>query len=382
MTEILSRVHASGIVPKPFLTVVFVVTPAGLALIQCETALSHPAADVVTNTTSTSAEAPQPPIYFARPQPKDYTEQDFLTAARLLLNDEELALLANPLASSPEMAKYAELVTRDGTNDLSKARLLFETFEKRAKRKPVQNRQPRTAKGLFDTWWDPDCAFVCQDMTYLIVALARTVGLKAYFVFVEEDSAGERNLHACPAVFLDGRALLVDPIYGSLGAAHRQFSILDDLQTSGLHIATSDSLPACIAACKLAPSVSLVQANLFFRFANEGHWDSGRAQVMVMDRLSPQAPFTYLAHAMISYHDGRTQEALSWAERSVANAPRTDMTLDMLGFLNLRLGRLDQAQDAYEKEFEFAYGQRSAQKARIGLTNVMNARAAAQKPAK
>ena len=62
------------------------------------------------------------------------------------------------------------------------------------------------------------------------MALARAVGVKAFYVHLEEDYSGEIVYHDCAAVFVGGKALLVDPAYQWFGAPHKQYVVLDDLQ--------------------------------------------------------------------------------------------------------------------------------------------------------
>ena len=60
-----------------------------------------------------------------------YTEQTLAAALRRKLSPAELGLVANPLASTPEMRRWAQELTKGATNDLHKARMLFDALARR-----------------------------------------------------------------------------------------------------------------------------------------------------------------------------------------------------------------------------------------------------------
>jgi len=69
---------------------------------------------------------------------------------------------------------------------------------------------------------------VCGEMAYLYVTMARLAGLEARWVEVLVDYKGENVYHACAAVKLNGKYILVDPAYQSFDIKHKKYRILSD----------------------------------------------------------------------------------------------------------------------------------------------------------
>jgi len=193
------------------------------------------------------------PVFFSRARPLDYAEQAFTRELREKLAPDEASLVINPLASTPEMDRWAKELTAAATNDLQKAKVLFDVLVTHLSTTPVQFTQPPTARQVFEAWNTSDPSFGCQDLAFLYVALARAAGINAYHVAVEEDCRGMNVLHGCAAVFIGGRALLVDPAYSSFGISHKRFKVLSDVQTEAVYLSGKQNLQMCRIASKLAP---------------------------------------------------------------------------------------------------------------------------------
>lgn len=83
------------------------------------------------------------------------------------------------------------------------------------------------------SWFGPDVLHpeetlrrgrgICTDMASLYVAIARRMGLRAWYAHVDANGKGELVNHACAAVDLPERRLLVDPAYGIFDARHRKY---------------------------------------------------------------------------------------------------------------------------------------------------------------
>src|SRR5437879_7949775 len=128
-----------------------------------------------------------------------------------------------------------------------------------------------TAKEVFAAWNTPGASFRCQELAYLYVALARAVGLRAYFVSVEQQCDGGRDLHNCAAVFLAGQALLSDPAFW-FGVPHKSFTLLDDVQAVATHLSALGDVKASQIAWKLGPDLYIVHLSRLSGLANEGRW--------------------------------------------------------------------------------------------------------------
>ena len=69
---------------------------------------------------------------------------------------------------------------------------------------------------------------VCGEMAILFVSMARIAGLIANYVSVRKDYTGKEVFHACAAVFLKEKNLLVDLSYSSFDINHIEYKILTD----------------------------------------------------------------------------------------------------------------------------------------------------------
>ena len=142
--------------------------------------------------------------------------------------------------------------------------------------------KPETAREAYEAWDASASQLGCQESAFLYVALTRALNLKTHCVFVERDFRGVWLLHGCAAFFTGTNALLVDPAYGSFGAPHKAFAILDDVETAGVYLAWKPGLKELRAAVKLAPRVSLVRATLIDALAIENRWDEVRRECRVL----------------------------------------------------------------------------------------------------
>ncbi|MCX6922749.1 MAG: tetratricopeptide repeat protein, partial [Verrucomicrobia bacterium] len=93
-------------------------------------------------------------------QPAIYTRESLETALRQRLTSAEYKLVINPLASLPEMDRWARELTRGATNDLDKARRIFDAL---ARHLDTGETGARTAQEVFAAWNDPSQSFCCQE---------------------------------------------------------------------------------------------------------------------------------------------------------------------------------------------------------------------------
>src|SRR5260370_678785 len=163
--------------------------------------------------------------------------------------------------------------------------MLYDALAGRATEKPARFQEPPTAPQVFAAWNVPGASFHCQEFSFLYVALARASGLRAYHVLVEEDCHGMELSHACAAVFIQGRSLLVDLAYSFFGAPHKRFKALDDVEAAAVYLCGAEKLQACQIASKLAPGLYMVQATLFDLLVREDHWPEARKQMGVLGRV-------------------------------------------------------------------------------------------------
>ena len=67
-------------------------------------------------------------------------------------------------------------------------------------------------------------------MANLNVAMARIAKMKANYVSVRQLEDGSRAVHACAAVYLDGKTVLSDPAMKQFDIKHRQYEIVPDIE--------------------------------------------------------------------------------------------------------------------------------------------------------
>jgi Flp pilus assembly protein TadD/TolB-like protein len=195
--------------------------------------------------------------------PTNYTRQGLEAAVRKRLAPSEYKLVINPLASTPAMDRWAQELTRGATNDLDRAREIFEAL---ARHLDTGEAGTRTAQEVFAAWNDPALSFCCQEYAKLYIALARAVGIRAYYVHLERDYSGDIVYHDCAAVFLGDKALLVDPAYQWFGAPHKEYMVLDDVQAIAHHFyqpsTNGNEVARCRLAAKLHPDTAWGQLHL------------------------------------------------------------------------------------------------------------------------
>jgi|GEM_PF-1839600 len=197
--------------------------------------------------------------YLVAPEPKAFSQEELQRLLREKLNEKELALVTDPLASTPAMQQWADEITRDAKDDLAKARAIYQTL---AIHFDVGRGGALTAIEVFERWNKEGQSFMCQEYARLYVVLARLAGLKSYFTMVDRDHKNNAVLHACAAVYLDGKMLLVDPSYRWFGIPHQSFQVLNDFDAIVLQMNQLNDFDKINIAVKLKPADPLSLFNL------------------------------------------------------------------------------------------------------------------------
>ena len=94
--------------------------------------------------------------------PTIYTRQSLDAALRQRLTPAEYKLVINPLSSTPAMDRWAQELTRGATNDLDRARKIFDALTRHLDTGELST---RTAQEVFAAWNDPAQSFaagICQ----------------------------------------------------------------------------------------------------------------------------------------------------------------------------------------------------------------------------
>ena len=289
------------------------------------------------------------PTFIEAKIPKVYTEQSLQETLRERLTEDELAMVVNPIASSEEMKHWAARLTEGATNDLDKAKALFGALTGRLQ--AGGGRGHRTAKEAFVARNDTDVSFICTEHANLFVALARYVGLKAFYVHVEKDYRDKMVHHDCAVVFVDDKALLVDAAYRWFGVPHKEFVILDDLQTIAHHLVQLNDHDRKVTlrrvAVKLHPDFAWVRFALIKSLCEAEQWDGARAIFESVLQLKPEAGEVYFWRGVFASHDGDLDAATDYLRKAMELNPESAFGHFNLGNLLGRQGKLNEAREEF-----------------------------------
>jgi predicted Zn-dependent protease len=312
------------------------------------------------------------PTFINASVPKVYTERSLQDALQGRLTEDELAMVVNPIASSEDMKRWAEQLTEDAAGDLDKAKALFDGLKRRIELQG--EREQRTAREVFAAWDEPEVSFVCQEYAKLFIALARDVNLSGFYVHVDKDYRGKTIPHDCAAMFIDGRALFVDPSYQWFGVPHKDFVILDDLQTIAHHFFqptnTDRDVSRCRLAIKLHPDSAWGQLKLFRALSKAEKWDQARTALDTASRLEPNRWDVYLWKGVMADYDGNLEEALSYAQKSVESNPESAFAHCFRAGLLARMGKLKEARDEFRAGLRYEPQSEMAEVARRAIAQI------------
>lgn len=135
--------------------------------------------------------------------------------------------LDHPLGISSEVIGKTLELTVGADSDVAKAKAIYDWI---AGKIPYDD--PRTHQGYRNALQTyADKRGICGELTYLYTAMARIAGVPCQKVSVRINDLGEKVIHACAGVQLQGATLLVDPSYrqsDGFGVQHREFTVIPD----------------------------------------------------------------------------------------------------------------------------------------------------------
>ena len=254
--------------------------------------------------------------------PKAFGPGQLQAALSAKLSPKERALVQDPFEASPEMEECATRLVGNATNDILKAQRLFEGIIRRIG--AGTNAQELTARQAFKVWRDGTARLSCQDYTFLLVAMARSVHLKAHYALVNRDCHAKAVPHACAAFVLGDKGLLVDPTYLWFGAPHQNYQLQDDLHAQALFMAQSSDPEMRLAAAKLVPDFALVRFILASSLAASRDRDTARAQLQAGLALDDSGWIPSFARGVVEFYEGHgvlAIEDLQKCERSNVDFP-------------------------------------------------------------
>jgi Tfp pilus assembly protein PilF len=281
------------------------------------------------------------PTAVSAPLPRSYSAAELEAALRVKLAAEEVALCMLPLGSTPELRARAQAITAGAANDLEKARAIFDALSRRTGQ--IGKPRPRTAVQALAAWDDPGERFMCQDHAVLFTVLAREAGLPAFYVEVERGPEGQHLNHACGAAVIGGEVYLADSAWGWFGVPHREVRLLDDLETTALHMGFSSELTRLRLAVKLWPGSISNMCNLALALLKAGQIDEARQILEMATKLEPKAWQASYARAILAWKEGKIESAVEMLRASVAAYDTVGRPRVTLGVLLLGQGKLDEA---------------------------------------
>lgn len=289
------------------------------------------------------------PTFVEAEMPRVYTEETLQEALRKNLAPAERAMLVNPVAGNPEISRWARQLTAGTTNEIDKARAIFDELIQRIQVNGGYGK--RTAREVFAAWDDPDQAFSCQEFAKLYLVLARDVGINAFYVHLGRDYRGKLVFHDCAIVFVDEKALLVDPAYRWFGVPHQEFTVLDDVQTVAhqlfQHTAGERNVAKCWLAARLHPDFAWGQMCLAGALVDN---DQPREAIKVLENAERLEPGRWDAHRLRGFMAAKDEDwnaALTHANKTLELNPEDDRTYIILGVALAGLGREEEAREAY-----------------------------------
>jgi tetratricopeptide (TPR) repeat protein len=280
--------------------------------------------------------------------PTEYTRQSLELTLRKRLTAAEYQQVVNPLASTPAMDRWAQELTRGATNDLDRARKIFDALARHLDTGEVGT---RTAEEVFAVWNDPAQSFCCQEYAKLYIALARAVGIRAYYVHLERDYSGDIVFHVCAAVFIGEKALLVDPAYQWFGAPHKEYTVLDDVQAVAHHFyqpsTNGNAVARCRLAAKLYPDTAWGQLHLTGALINAGEFIEAGKTLKLAQQLEPGRWDCATCQGFLAIKTGDLDGAAASLRKALELNPEYGPSHFMLGVVHSKQHDLEAARDEF-----------------------------------
>ncbi len=310
------------------------------------------------------------PTFIQAFPPTRYTEGELDRILWDKLTDDEHALIGNPFSCTDSMTEWAKELTQGAGTDLDKARALFAELSERPD--PSGRARSRGAREVFEAWKNPEIRLVCMDRAVLFVALARAVDVNAFFVHVTSLPDGMVRNHACAAVFLGDRALLVDPAQHWLGVPHKQYALLDDLKATAFlcfnnREGDAGKLAAYRAGLRLWPDS--LQGRVFLAGAlysadQETEARRGFAEIPPPQSRDWEAAIYWGLAGALAAAEGNWEQAREHLLKSTSICPQESLAHFTLGKVYVQQHRLAEARTAFRACLRYDPSKQTADLAR------------------
>ncbi|MHB8523080.1 MAG: tetratricopeptide repeat protein [Limisphaerales bacterium] len=289
------------------------------------------------------------PQFVKATAPRPLTPAEVQSALEAKLTREERALVVNPLDSTAAMGQWAKSLVGKHHDQMQLAKGLFDALITHLDVKEGEGGQ--TALEAFKKWSNPKVSFTCHDYTVLYVALARSVGLQAYYVLVNKDYRGKAVSHACAGVFIGDKALLVDPAYLWFGVPHLQYQFLNDLQAIAVYMGQLHDLAKEKIAVRLMPEGSLVHFELAVAFAAKEKLQEARGQLEAGLKLDSNSWVGCYTQGVLAVGDKNWSGAADNFRRCLVLNPDWDAGHYFLAVALEKVNRLKEAREELKTYF-------------------------------
>jgi tetratricopeptide (TPR) repeat protein/TolB-like protein len=301
--------------------------------------------------------------------PTNFTSKSLKEALGAKLTPEEFKLVSNPLASTPEMRKWAERLVGATKDPLEKAHRIFYGLTRRVNIK-AHGDAVRGAAEAYRDWFDPNARIACHDYTVLFVAMARHVGLRADYAIVEKDFRDKYVNHACAALVIDGKTLLVDPAYQWFGVPHKAFECENDVRVISFCLSWSKNPAMWDIALKLVSDWAVPKLLVGIRLLDKGQPERGLSLIEEGRKLDSQSSLSLLAQARTETYRENWDAAASLLRECLAINPETPRAQFYLAYALHHLGRLAEAQEEYRIYLEVDDDGTGPEYARRAITEI------------
>jgi tetratricopeptide (TPR) repeat protein len=261
------------------------------------------------------------PRFVTASPPRAFSRKDLEGGLRAAQPGAQSGSITNPFAATPAMASWAKQLIAGADGDMEKAQRLFSGLTRSIEPGFGPGYSHRTAEEAFQAWRDPKASLTCQDYTFLYVALAREVGLKAYYALVNRDYQSNLVLHACAGVLIGERALLVDPSYYWFGVPHTEFEFQNDLEAVALYLAASGIPVGQQAALKLLPDRAMPRFMVATALAQGGDLERARSVLAEGLKMDSQSWVSLFARGAVEFDAKNGRAAVKYLRQCLHLQP-------------------------------------------------------------
>jgi ankyrin repeat protein len=304
--------------------------------------------------------------------PRAFTEETLHRELQERLTPAELEMAVNPIAGNPGISRWALQLTAGITNDVDKARAIFNGLIQRIQQDGGHGK--RTAREVYAAWSDPDQTFSCQEFAKLYLALGRAVGLKVFYVHLGRDYRGKLVFHDCAIVFVEGKALLVDPTYEWFGVPHQEFTVLNDVQAVAhqlfQHGPLEYSVAKCRVAVKLHPDFAWGQIGLAGALAGEDLLEEAMKTLENAERLEPGRWDAYRLRGYMAVMAEDWNAALEHLNKALELNPENAQIHYLLGKVLTGQDREEEARESYRACLRYGPEEHVADQARRAIIQI------------